>query len=92
MDPPSRRSASGMVSRNRQSESRCWPDSATALSDAVHDLAVELGGSFSAEHGIGILKRGELEKYASPVALELMQTLKRALDPKGIMNPGKLVG
>jgi len=66
--------------------------SAAALSDAVHDLAVELDGSFSAEHGIGVLKRGELEKYESPVALELMRTLKRALDPSGIMNPGKLVG
>ncbi len=65
---------------------------AERLSEAVHDLAVQMGGSFSAEHGIGILKRGELEKYESPVALGLMGTLKAALDPNGIMNPGKLVG
>jgi len=62
-----------------------------ALSACVHDLAAALGGSFSAEHGVGILKVGELERYRSPVALALMQRLKTALDPKGIMNPGKML-
>lgn len=62
------------------------------MTTTVHDLTVELGGSFSAEHGIGVLKRGELAKYASPTALALMRTLKSALDPRGIMNPGKVVG
>jgi len=62
------------------------------LSRAVHELAVLLGGSFSAEHGVGVLKREELQRYKSPVALALMRTVKRALDPKGIMNPGKLFG
>jgi D-lactate dehydrogenase (cytochrome) len=57
----------------------------------VHDLAASLGGSFSAEHGIGILKVGELARYESPAALALMRTLKTALDPRGIMNPGKLL-
>lgn len=61
------------------------------MTAAVHDLAVRLGGSFSAEHGIGVLKRGELERYASPVALSTMRALKTALDPKGIMNPGKVL-
>ena len=65
---------------------------AERLSDALHALAVRLGGSFSAEHGIGILKRDDLEKYESPVAVGLMRTLKDALDPKGIMNPGKVLG
>jgi FAD/FMN-containing dehydrogenase len=58
---------------------------------AMHDLAHELGGSFSAEHGIGQLKVGELERYASPVELELMRAIKHALDPRGILNPGKVL-
>jgi D-lactate dehydrogenase (cytochrome) len=57
----------------------------------VHDLVRECGGSFSAEHGIGRLKVAELERYAPPVELELMRLVKRALDPNGIMNPGKVL-
>jgi FAD/FMN-containing dehydrogenase len=58
---------------------------------AIHDLVRDFGGSFSAEHGIGQLKVFELERYASPVELDLMRTVKRALDPNGIMNPGKVL-
>ena len=58
---------------------------------AVHDLVHEFGGSFSAEHGVGRLKVGELERYASPVELGLMRAVKRAFDPHGIMNPGKVL-
>lgn len=58
---------------------------------AVHDLVAEFGGSFSAEHGIGRLKVDELERYEDPVALELMRALKQAIDPQGIMNPGKVL-
>jgi FAD/FMN-containing dehydrogenase len=58
---------------------------------AIHDLVAAHGGSFSAEHGIGQLKVGELERYASPVTLAMMREIKRALDPNGIMNPGKLL-
>jgi FAD/FMN-containing dehydrogenase len=57
---------------------------------AIHDLVSELGGSFSAEHGIGRLKVDELERYALPAELELMRAIKRAFDPNGILNPGKL--
>ena len=57
----------------------------------VHDIVHTLGGSFSAEHGIGRLKVGEMARYKSPVELELMKRLKTALDPRGIMNPGKLL-
>ena len=57
----------------------------------VYDRTVAMGGSISAEHGIGRLRRGELEHYKSPVALDVMRTLKAALDPKGIMNPGKVL-
>ncbi len=61
------------------------------LQAAMFDLTASLGGSFSAEHGIGRLKVEELERRTDPVELELMRTLKRALDPKGIMNPGKVL-
>ncbi len=57
----------------------------------VHDLVHELGGSISAEHGIGQLKREELQRYKSPLELELMRSIKRALDPQGLMNPGKVL-
>jgi len=59
---------------------------------AVHDLVAGYRGSFSAEHGIGRLKVAELERYEDPVALALMRDLKRLLDPRGIMNPGKVLG
>jgi FAD/FMN-containing dehydrogenase len=58
---------------------------------AIHDLVARYGGSFSAEHGIGQLKRGELVRYAAPAALAAMRAIKQALDPEGIMNPGKLL-
>ncbi len=58
----------------------------------VYDLVARLGGSFSAEHGIGQMKRGELVRYKSAVEVELMQRIKRALDPDAQLNPGKVVG
>ena len=57
----------------------------------VHDLVQSFGGSISAEHGIGLLKRDELPRYKSPVELELMRAVKRALDPHNLMNPGKVL-
>lgn len=57
----------------------------------VHDLVTAAGGSISAEHGIGQMKRAELERLAAPADLATMRSIKRALDPLGIMNPGKLV-
>ena len=57
----------------------------------VYDRTVAMGGSISAEHGIGRLRRDELKAYKSPVALEAMRAIKAALDPKGIMNPGKVL-
>ena len=58
---------------------------------AIHDLVRAHGGSFSAEHGIGRLKVDELQRYASPVELDLMRLIKQAFDPNGIMNPGKVL-
>jgi FAD/FMN-containing dehydrogenase len=60
-----------------------------SLNRVVHDIVVAHGGSISAEHGIGVLKRQEAQRYKSQVELDLMAKIKRALDPKGIMNPGK---
>lgn len=62
-----------------------------ACNRIVHDAAVACGGSFSAEHGVGRLKVGELRRYKDPVALGLMRALKAAFDPYGLMNPGKVV-
>ncbi|MCK5275498.1 MAG: hydroxyacid dehydrogenase, partial [Alphaproteobacteria bacterium] len=57
----------------------------------VHDIVADLDGSISAEHGIGRLKREEITRYKSGVEIELMRKVKAALDPQGIMNPGKVV-
>jgi D-lactate dehydrogenase (cytochrome) len=57
----------------------------------VHELVRRFGGSISAEHGIGRLKRDELPRYKSSLELELMRHVKRALDPEGLMNPGKVL-
>ena len=57
----------------------------------VHDIVAAMNGSIAAEHGIGLIKRDELLLYKDPVAVELMRTLKRALDPQNILNPGKVV-
>lgn len=62
-----------------------------AISHQVHDMVTQWGGSISAEHGIGRLKRDELARLADPVVLAMMRAIKRALDPHGLMNPGKLV-
>ena len=61
------------------------------LKRAIHDLVARMRGSFSAEHGIGRLKVGELERYAQPEELAMMRRIKQAFDPKGILNPGKVL-
>ena len=66
-------------------------DRADIANRVVHDLVAAHGGSFSAEHGIGQLKRGELVRYKSAVELALMRAVKQAFDPRGIMNPGKVL-
>ena len=61
------------------------------MNKAVHDIVRDLGGSISAEHGIGQLKRDELLATAPPVGIDLMRRVKAAFDPAGIMNPGKVL-
>ncbi len=62
-----------------------------AVNDIVYDQVQACGGSISAEHGVGQLKREELQHRKSPVALATMRAIKQALDPKGLMNPGRVV-
>jgi len=62
-----------------------------AVNRIVHDLVHELGGSISAEHGLGQLKREEVLRYKSRTEMDLMRAVKQALDPRGLMNPGKLL-
>jgi FAD/FMN-containing dehydrogenase len=61
------------------------------VTETVYDIVRQYGGSFSAEHGIGLSKVAELVRYKSPVELDLMRTVKRALDPQGLLNPGKVL-
>lgn len=61
------------------------------ISSQVYDLVTQWGGSISAEHGIGQLKRDELARLGNPVQLAMMRQVKQALDPDGLLNPGKLV-
>src|SRR3978361_560563 len=59
------------------------------MNDVVHGIGLRLGGSISAEHGIGVLKREELAQVKDPVAIAVMRSMKATLDPLGILNPGK---
>ncbi|HEX9433304.1 MAG TPA: FAD-binding oxidoreductase [Burkholderiales bacterium] len=62
-----------------------------AVNRIVYDTVAELGGSISAEHGLGQLKRDEIRRHKPAIEFELMRALKNALDPEGLMNPGKLL-
>ncbi|MEP2137990.1 MAG: FAD-linked oxidase C-terminal domain-containing protein, partial [Erythrobacter sp.] len=64
---------------------------ASALTAKLHDMAAARGGSFSAEHGLGRAKTADLERYGDPAKLTTMRTIKKALDPLGIMNPGAVL-
>jgi FAD/FMN-containing dehydrogenase len=61
------------------------------LTEIIEDAVAALGGSFSAEHGIGTLKRATMARRKDPVALGMMRAIKNALDPAGLMNPGKVL-
>ncbi|MDX1400674.1 MAG: FAD-binding oxidoreductase [Kiloniellales bacterium] len=62
----------------------------TEIQKEVHDIALSLGGSISAEHGIGIVKKTELARVKDPLEIDLMRKIKKALDPEGLFNPGKI--
>jgi FAD/FMN-containing dehydrogenase len=61
------------------------------LNEVVHDIVLSMDGSISAEHGIGTFKREELSRVKSPIELDLMRRVKAALDPQGLLNPGKVL-
>jgi FAD/FMN-containing dehydrogenase len=67
------------------------PDLKVRLSEAMEGLVADMRGSFSAEHGVGLYKLGSMERHKNPVALDVMRSIKTALDPKGILNPGKVI-
>ncbi|MGC4025191.1 MAG: FAD-binding oxidoreductase [Mesorhizobium sp.] len=67
-----------------------WSGKLAAVNRTTHDIAIRLGGSITAEHGIGQLRREELAHYKPPIDLELMRGLKSTLDPQFILNPGKI--
>ncbi len=66
-------------------------DEGKTISAHVYDLVTEWGGSISAEHGIGQMKVSELDRLSDPAALSMMRAIKDAMDPQGLLNPGKLV-
>ena len=76
---PAGEGAAGWIAANRD-----------AITARVHGLVAAAGGSISAEHGIGVMKRADLALFGDPVRLSAMRAVKQALDPHGIMNPGKL--
>ncbi|MGN6099944.1 MAG: FAD-binding oxidoreductase [Devosia sp.] len=64
----------------------------TVANDVIYEAVLRLGGSVSAEHGIGQMKTALLKRVKDPVAIEMMRAIKKALDPNGILNPGKVLG
>ncbi|HVJ03195.1 MAG TPA: FAD-linked oxidase C-terminal domain-containing protein, partial [Sphingomonas sp.] len=70
---------------------RWYREEGPAITRFVHDMVVAAGGSISAEHGIGQMKRAELERLSPPARIAALRAIKGALDPHGILNPGKLV-
>ena len=73
-----------------------WPETHdpavhAAICEAVEEETIALGGSFSAEHGIGLSKLSTMARHKDPVAMQVMRSIKQALDPNGVMNPGKVL-
>ena len=75
------------IGADREAYLKRWYD----MNAAVHAVVTKYNGSISAEHGIGVMKRRLLPDVKDPVAMDLMRTLKRTFDPKGILNPGKVL-
>jgi len=79
------------VSQPVGADPRAFLDRWDAMNEIVHGIVARLGGSYSAEHGVGQLKRGLLARYKDPASLAVMRQIKAALDPNGVMNPGKVL-
>jgi len=79
------------VSQPLDAGKQAFLDKWEAMNEIVHAIVAQYAGSFSAEHGIGQLKRDLLASAKDPVALDVMRKIKATLDPLGIMNPGKVL-
>jgi FAD/FMN-containing dehydrogenase len=79
------------LSKPQAADNQAFMSRTSEANRIVHDLVAELGGSISAEHGLGQLKRELLPRYKSPVEIDMMRAVKQAFDPGGLMNPGKLL-
>ncbi|MBX7199910.1 MAG: FAD-binding oxidoreductase [Rhodospirillaceae bacterium] len=79
------------ITQPKGADPRAYLEVREEMNRIVHDIVVRMGGSISAEHGIGLLKVDEMVHYKDPVELELMRRLKHAFDPANLMNPGKIV-
>jgi FAD/FMN-containing dehydrogenase len=75
------------IGMDKQAFLEAWP----RFNRIIHDLVIDMGGSIAAEHGVGLQKIHELARTKQPEALAIMRNLKTALDPKGILNPGKIL-
>ena len=78
-------------SKSERQEADTFFAQATEVNHVVYEVVNSLRGSISAEHGLGVLKRDEIKLYKSALELELMRSIKNALDPHGLMNPGKVL-
>ena len=78
-------------SKSERQEAKQFFAAAPEVNRIVYEVVSALGGSISAEHGLGVLKREEIKRYKSALELELMRSIKRTLDPHGLMNPGKVL-
>jgi FAD/FMN-containing dehydrogenase len=79
------------VSQPIGADKQAFLDRWDAMNEIVHGIVAHLGGSYSAEHGVGQLKRGLLARWKDPASLSVMRQIKAALDPNGVMNPGKVL-
>ena len=79
------------LTQPKEMEGQAFLDKWHDVTDPLNDLVEEMNGSFSAEHGIGRMKRDELVRYSPPVEIDLMRKIKAVIDPSGIMNPGKVL-
>jgi FAD/FMN-containing dehydrogenase len=80
-----------LILRPLAMDADAWKQRSYDLVDRLNQLIASMGGSFSAEHGIGAQKRDDLVRYAAPSRLTLMRAVKAAIDPTNVMNPGKIL-
>jgi FAD/FMN-containing dehydrogenase len=78
------------VVQNQGDDPAALMDKAEAIMDCVNEVTAALGGSFAAEHGIGLVKRAAFQRFRDDVERDMMRRIRGALDPDGLLNPGKI--